>query len=61
MSDPLGNLVTYQYDDATRRTLRIDGRGVRTSYLYDAASRPTGEQYQDGTVASMVRRQWPAH
>jgi YD repeat-containing protein len=29
--------------------LRIDGPGLRTSYSYDAANRPTGQQYQDGT------------
>jgi YD repeat-containing protein len=38
-----------QYDAASRKTLRIDGRGLRTSYSYDAASRLTGQQYQDGT------------
>ena len=49
MSDPLGNLITYQFDAASRQTLRIDGRGLRTSYSYDAASRLTGQQYQNGT------------
>jgi YD repeat-containing protein len=34
---------------AIRKTLRIDGRGLRTIYSYDAVSRPTGQQYQDGT------------
>jgi RHS repeat-associated protein len=32
--------------------LRIDGRGLRTSYAYDAASRLTGQQYQDGTLVT---------
>ena len=50
--DPLGNLVTNQYDAAGRQTLRIDGRGLRTTYLYDAASRLIGQQYQDGTRLS---------
>src|SRR5271170_552204 len=27
----------------------FSGRGLRTSYSYDPASRPTGQQYQDGT------------
>ena len=53
-SDALGNLVTYQYDAASRRVLRIDGRGLLTSYVYDAASRLTGQQYQDGTRATMT-------
>lgn len=54
MADPLGYLVTYQYDAAGRKTLRIDGCGLRTSYSYDAADRLIGQQYQDGTVATMV-------
>ena len=54
MSDALGNLTTWQFDAASRQTLRIDGRGLRTSYAYDAASRLTGQQYQDGTRATMV-------
>src|ERR1700678_2507341 len=29
---------------------RIDGRGLPTSYTYDAASRLTGKQYFDGTM-----------
>ena len=33
--------------------MRVDGRGLRTSYAYDAASRPTGQQYQDGTRVTM--------
>ena len=52
--DALGNLITYQYDAASRTVLRIDGRGPPTSYLYDAASRLTGQQYQDGTRATMT-------
>ncbi len=42
-------MVTSQYDAASRQTLRIDGRGLRTSYAYDQASRLTRQQYQDGT------------
>ena len=53
-SDALGNLITYQYDAASRRVLRIDGRGLLTSYVYDAASRLIGQQYQDGTRATMT-------
>ena len=34
--------------------LRIDGRGLLTSYVYDAASRLIGQQYQDGTRATMT-------
>ena len=34
--------------------LRIDGRGLLTSYVYDAASRLTGQQYQDGTRATFT-------
>ena len=52
--DALGNLITYQYDAASRRTVRIDGRGLYTSYAYDAASRLTGQQYQDGTRVTMT-------
>ena len=54
MADALGNLVTYQYDAASRRTVRIDGRGLLTSYVYDAASRLTGQQYQDGTRVTLT-------
>ena len=54
MSDALGNLTTWQFDAASRQTLRIDGRGLRTSYAYDADSRLTGQQYQDGTRATMA-------
>ncbi len=54
MMDAVGNLVTYQYDAASRRTVRIDGRGLYTSYAYDASSRLTGQQYQDGTRATMI-------
>ena len=46
--------ITYQYDDASRRLLRIDGRGLLTSYVYDAASRLIGQQYQDGTRVTMT-------
>ena len=38
-----------KYDIASRQTLRVDGRGLRTTYTYDAADRLTGQQYQDGT------------
>ena len=34
--------------------MRIDGRGLRTSLSYDAASRLTGQQYQDGTRVTMA-------
>ena len=39
---------------ASRQVLRIDGRGLLTSYVYDAASRLIGQQYQDGTRATMI-------
>ncbi len=48
-TDALNNVLTFQFDAASRQTLRIDGRGLRTSYVYDAADRLTGQQYQDGT------------
>jgi RHS repeat-associated protein len=52
--DAVGNRVTYQYDATSRRTVRIDGRGLYTSYSYDPASRLTGQQYQDATRVTMA-------
>jgi YD repeat-containing protein len=43
-----------QFDATSRKTLRIDGRALRTSYSYDAAGRLTGQQYQDGTRVTNI-------
>ena len=59
--DPLGNMVTYQFDAASRQTLRIDGRGLRTSYAYDAASRLDRPAVPGRHAAhEQLRRQQPA-
>ena len=37
--------MTFQFDADSRQTLRIDGRGLRTSYASDAASPLIGQAY----------------
>ncbi len=34
--------------------MRVDGRGQRTTYAYDAAGRPTARRYADGTRVTQV-------
>ena len=34
--------------------MRIDGRSLRTSYTYDAADRPLGQRYPDGTAVTLA-------
>ena len=43
--DPLGVFMTYQYDPAGNRVLRLDGRGWPTTYAFDNLNRETGRLY----------------
>lgn len=42
------------YDGLGNQTGRVDARGYRTTYLYDADQNVTGRKYGDGTRATFV-------
>ncbi|MFO0811603.1 MAG: hypothetical protein U0796_00180 [Gemmatales bacterium] len=44
----------YGYDSIGQQTLRIDGRSLRTTYVFDAEGKITGWKYQDQTRATQV-------
>ena len=54
MRDPMGQVTTYQYDAAGRRTNAVDAANQHVDYGYDAADNLTGITRGDGIAAASV-------
>jgi RHS repeat-associated protein len=48
-NNPESGLISYQYDNDSQMTAKIDARGITASYSYDALHRLTRESFSDGS------------
>ena len=54
VQDPLGKFVSYTYDPAMNKILRIDSRNWPTTYSFDALNRQSGYIYNSGQRATFT-------